>query len=67
MTLGKKLQINVWIGIILLLAWVIILFADFYLSSSIWWKIFAIVFIVFQAYTLSKSIDALYHYRYGEE
>lgn len=67
MTLGKKLQKNVWINTILLLAWVIILFADFYLSSSIPWKIIAIVFIVFQAYTLSKSIDALYHYRYDEE
>ena len=65
MTFGKKLQINVWIGIILLLAWIILLFVDFYLSSYIWWKIFAVVFIVFQAHTLSKAINTLY--RYDEE
>ena len=60
--LEEKLKSNVWADIILLLAWIAVLILDFYLSASIWLKIFAAAFIVFQSRVLSESIKAFSQY-----
>ena len=58
----KKLKIAVWINIIILFTWIIVLFLDIYYSRSIWWKIFAMAFIVIQSALVSKSIITLDKY-----